>query len=185
MSLLLEDLVEETSASNLRTAERLDAEARELEHLGEIRSALENLRERILESARQATEHVISRIPQAEGVWRSALVVLRTKPNDECVRLLERLVSVFESGHRLARAPRALWKLAEQCKITPEGLETLESVEQRFDELAAEARAALTYRTQGRQPADPERLARGLELARERNTVTADAALARFQRPSE
>jgi hypothetical protein len=183
--LLLEDLAEEASASNLRTAERLDAEARELEQLCQAVSAHDELRERTLESARQATEHVLARIPQAEGAWRSALTVLRTKPNDECVRLLQHLISAFESGQRLARAPRALWKVAEQFNVPAENLDKIESVERRFAELAAEASAALAYRTEGRRPADPERLARGLELARKRETATADAARARFQRPAQ
>jgi hypothetical protein len=185
MPLLLEDLAEETSASNLRTAERLDAEAQELERLRQARSAREDLRQRIIDSARQATDHAISRIPQAEGVWRSALAALPTRSQDECVRLLGHLVNAFESGQRLARSPRAMWQLAEQFKIAPERLDELERVERRFEQLAGEARAALEHRTQGWQPADPERLARGLQLAREGKTVKSDEALARFRRPQE
>lgn len=183
MSLLLEDIAEETSASNLRTADRLDAEARELEELSQAKATLAELQVRILQSARLATEHAISRLPQVEGVWRSALVAFRVRSNDECVRLLRHLVTVFESGERLARTPRTLWTLAQQAGIPPERLDELERIERRFGELASEARSSLDHRTKGWQPADPERLARGMQLAKEGKTVTAEEALARFRRP--
>jgi hypothetical protein len=186
MSQLLEDLAEETSASNRRTAERLDAEAQELERLWSALSTLEDLRGRVIESARQSTEHVISKVPQAEGVWRLAVAALRTRSNEECVRLLQHLLNAFESGQRLVQSPRAMWKLAaEHFTVQPEHLDELERVERRFKQLAGEARAALQHRTQGWEPADPERLTQGLQMAREGKTIKAEDAIARFRRPKE
>jgi len=183
MSMLLEYLAEETSASNRRTADRLDAEARELEEFRRALSALDEQRHRIVESARQATEHVISRLPQAESVWRSALDALRRDPTKErAERLLHLLLEVFETGLPLVCSARDMWKFAKEVGITPERFDELENAERRFKELAAEAKRALEHRTQDWRPADPDRLALGLQLAREGKTVKADEALARFHR---
>jgi hypothetical protein len=182
MPMLLEDLAEETSAGNRRAADRLDAEARELDERRTV-AALEELRQQAVESARQATSYAVSRLPQAEGVWRLALVALRTTPTGEdAERLLRSLLTVFESGRRLVRAPRALWDLAGQMGAAPERLEELDQAEGRFEELESQTKLALEHRTRGWQPADPDRLALGLKLAREGKTVTADEARARFRR---
>lgn len=183
MPLLLEDLADEASASNLRTADRLEAEAQELFQLRQVLSVRADLARRMLESARQATELVLARSPQTEGVWRLAVAALRTLSREEGIRLLGHLVSTLESGLRLARVPRRLWKLAEQLEITPERLDELEKAEGRYEQLTGEARAALEHRTRGWQPDDPERLAHGLQLALEGKTVKAEEALARFGRP--
>jgi hypothetical protein len=204
MPMLLEDLAEETSASNQRAADRLDAEARDLHKLEQeaeelqhkladpagagderrlVEAALQELRQRVVESARQATEYAISRLPQAEAAWRLALVALRKQPKGEdAERLLQSLLAVFESGQRLVRAPREMWEVAQQVGATPERLEELDGAEEHFKKLAREARQALEHRTRGWQPADPERLALGLQLAREGNTVKAEEARARFRR---
>jgi len=76
-------LAEETLASNLRAADRLDAEAKELDQKRRAAPRLEELRQAAVESARQATDHVISRLPQAEGVWRLTLSALLGKPTGE------------------------------------------------------------------------------------------------------
>jgi hypothetical protein len=184
MSLLLEDLAEETSTSNRRTADRLEEEARQLEELRRAESALETVRQRLLESARQSTEYVLSTIPRAEGFWRLGLARLRTEPTEDARPLLQHLVKAFEASQRQARSARSLWQLAEQLGFPPERLDELEKAEQRFRELAEEARLAFEHRTRDWQPADPERLAQGLQRAREGKTVTADEARARFRRSS-
>jgi hypothetical protein len=182
MPMLLEDLAEETSASNRRVADRLDAEARDLDELRRV-DTLEELRQKTVESARQATDYAVSRVPEAEGIWRSALAALRQKPTGEdAERLLRALLGVFESGQRLARSPRALWGIAEKLGAVPERLDELDRVEGRFQNLAAEVSVALEHRTHDWQPADPARLALGLQLAREGKTVTADEARKRFRR---
>src|SRR5262249_10575535 len=151
-----------------RTADRLDAETRALDEIRRMTAPLEDSRQRAVQSARQATEHVIARLPQAEGVRRSALEALRKTPTEDSgVRLLRHVLDVYESGQRLARSARALWKLAEQFGAIPERLDELERAERRFEELSAEARLALEHRGKDWQPADPDRLARGLQLARE------------------
>jgi hypothetical protein len=184
MPMLLEDLAEETSASNRRTADRLDEEARQLEELQATLAAREELRQRAIESAQQATDQVLSRLPQAEGVWRSALVGLRNRTfKDSEERILRQVLAVFESGQRLIPPSRALWKVAETVGASPERLEELDEAEGRFEALAAEVAAALEHRTQGWQPADPERLAQGLQLAREGKTIKSEEARARFRRP--
>src|SRR5438105_3482209 len=127
MPMLLEDLVLETSASNRRTADRLEEEARGLEELRRAEGVLEEIQQRAIESARQATDYVVSRMVQADEVWRLALIALRKQKNGEdAERLLRALLTVFESGQRLIRSPHALWKLAEQVGAAPEGLDALE-----------------------------------------------------------
>jgi hypothetical protein len=183
MSLLLEDLAKEASASNRRTADRLDAEARELEDLQRT-AVRQEVRQRAVESAQQATDHALSRLPQAEGVWRSTLSALRQRTHrDAEEQLLQQAIDVFDSTRRLILPARALWKTAEAAGASPERLDELDRAQERLEELAGEARSALEHRTKGWRPADPERLARGLELAREGKTVKADEALARFRRP--
>jgi hypothetical protein len=83
MPLLLEDLAEESSASNRRVAGRLEAEARELRELRRFAAELEELRQKCVESARQATAYVIARVPEAEAFWRSVLMALRMDPSRE------------------------------------------------------------------------------------------------------
>jgi ribosomal 50S subunit-associated protein YjgA (DUF615 family) len=184
MSMLLEDLAEETTAGNRRLADRLDAEARELEELRRVMAVLEELRQQVVESARQATEYVLSRFPQAEGVWHLATSALRKESAKESQeRLLSRLLGLFESGQRLLRRPRVLWEIAEQLGAPPERLEDLGAVEKWFEKVAAETKRALEHRAHDWQPSDPDRLALGLRLAREGRTVKAEAARARFRRP--
>jgi DNA repair ATPase RecN len=203
MPMLLQDLAEETWASNQRTADRLDAEVRELRELerevkkleqerdetvrelDELRGvmcALEELRHRAVESARQATSHVLSKLPQAEGVWRSGLAALRNDPTSDDEKLIRTLLNDFESCLRLVRAARALWAIPEQLKVAPERIDELDQAEGRFTELAAEARVALDHRAREWRPADPARLALGLQLAQEGKTIKAAEARARFRR---
>ena len=196
MPMLLEDLAKETSASNRRVFDRLHAEARDLHKLEreavELQQkvidsaalrALEELHQQVVDSAQQATEYALSRIPQAEGVWRSALALLRKKPSeDEAKRLLQNLLNVFESDLGIVEACRTLWAITEQLKIAPERLDELDRAEGRFQELAAQAKLALEHRIHGWQPADPDRLALGLQRAREGKTVKADEARAWFRK---
>jgi hypothetical protein len=204
MPMLLEDLAEETSASNRRAADRLDAEARDLHKLERqveelqqkvvesarereerrrMKAALEELRQRVVESAVQATDYALSRLPQAEGAWQLALAALRKKPTGvDAERLLRSFLGVFESCQRVVRSPRALWEMAQQVGAAPERLDELTRAEERFEVLAAEAKLALEHRAREWQPADSARLALGLQLTREGKTVKADEARARFRR---
>ncbi|MFO0927451.1 MAG: hypothetical protein U0736_10490 [Gemmataceae bacterium] len=184
MSHLLEDLAEETSVSIVRTANRLDAEVQDLERVRQEPSPQADRVKRIVEAARQSTEHVLSCIPQTEGVWRSSVAALRTLSAPEAERLLRQLISLFESGLRLARCPRRMWLLAEPFQISPDRLDELERTERRFAELADEAKAALEHRIRGWQPADPLRLAQGMQQALDGKTTRANEAIARFRRPS-
>jgi hypothetical protein len=182
MSILLEDLAEETSAGNWRAADRLDAEARDLSDQRRAECALGELRQQAIESARQATEYVLARLPQAEGVWKGALATLRKNPAvEDAVRLLRSLLIVFESGQRLVRTPRALWNLAQEMETKPERLEELDQAEARFAELVQEAKRAIEFRQRERHPADPARLALGLQQAREGKTVNSEEARAWFK----
>jgi hypothetical protein len=183
MPMLLEDLAEETSASIRRAADRLDIEARELDDLRHPQAELEERKRRTVESARQATNYAVSQLPQAEAFWSSAIVALRTKvTGDDAKRLLLALLAVFEAGQRLCKLPRELWSVAENLGVSPEQLEELDRTRQRFEELASEATLALKHREDGWQPADADRLALGLQLAREGRTITSDQARSRFRR---
>jgi hypothetical protein len=183
MPLLLEDLAEETSASNRRTAKRLNEEARHLEQLRLADDSLPERRKRAVESARQATDYAIARVPEAEAVWRLVLASLRTEPTGEhAERLLRGALGALESCQSLVPPTREMWGLAAQLGATPEGIDELDRAEQRFRELVAEAKLALEHRAGAWQPEDPERLALGLRLAREGKTVKSDEARARFRR---
>jgi hypothetical protein len=183
MPMLLEDLAEETWSSHRRMADRLDIEVHALDELRSAVIALEESRQRVVESARQATDYAIARVPQAEGVWQLALAALRKKPTgDEAERLLRILLGVFESGQRLVRSPRALWDIAAQMGAAAERLGELDGADTRFAELAAEAKRALEFRAASWRPTDPARLAQGLQMAAEGKTVNADEARAWFRR---
>jgi hypothetical protein len=181
--MLLEDLAEEASASNGRVADRLDEEVRDLGALRQAMAVPDDLRQKALESARQATTYVISRAAEAENIWQSAVDALRKKPSAaDAERLLRNQRALFESGRRLVRVARSLWSVAQQMGVAPERLDEIDEAERRFDEWSAEARLALEHRAGDWQPADPARLALGLQLAREGKTVRADEARARFRR---
>jgi hypothetical protein len=180
MPMLLEDLAEETSASNRRAADRLDAEARELDDLRMAKAVLENLRQRVVDSARQATDYVVSRSAEAEGVWRSALALRMTPTGDDAERLLRNQLEMFESARQLVRSARSLWRIPERMGVAPERLDELDRAEERLTKLAAETKKALEHRTSDWQPADPARLALGLQMSRQGKTVTAKEAKERF-----
>ncbi|MBY0231074.1 MAG: hypothetical protein K2W96_17455 [Gemmataceae bacterium] len=76
MSLLL-DLAEETSASDARAADRLEAESRELAWLGQ--DAEEAQRRRTRAAARQATALALARLPQAEASLAGTLEAFGAK----------------------------------------------------------------------------------------------------------
>src|SRR5262249_55066763 len=102
MPMLLEDLAEETSASNRRAADRLEAEAKNLDELRRADQVLEELPLRAVEAARQATEYAISGWVRAEAVWRLAVAALSKRPvGPDAERLLGVLLALFESGERL------------------------------------------------------------------------------------
>jgi len=174
MPMLLEDLAQETSASNQRAADRLDAEARDLRHGKDLGA-------KALESARQAIDYAVARVPQDEGVWHSALAALGQQPRDEAEHLLRSLLEVFASGLRLVRSSRSLWEIAAQTGAAPERLVELDRAERRFEQLVAEVNKALLHRAPNWQPSDPARLARGLELAEQGKALPADEARAWFR----
>jgi hypothetical protein len=202
--MLLEDLAKVTLASNWRVADILDAEARKLRLRAAaptssgttttttttpapdqrlLKTELEALRQETVESARQATDNVIAHVSEAERYWQWAIAALSKEPTREDAQpLLRALLGVFESDERLVQASRALWEIATQLGTAPQQLDELNRAEKRFAELAAETRRALGHRDGDWQPADPDRLALGLQLAREGKTVKADEARAWFRR---
>ncbi len=203
MSVLIQDLAQQTSAGYRRGADRLEQELNLRRAEAALTSStttttttigpdyppwmaeteLNARRQKAVESARQAAGYAVSQLPQAEGVWQSVLGVLRKEPTgSDAESLLRTLLEGFESGLRLVRAAHALWEVAEQMGVTPERLDELGRAEERFQEMAAEAKRALDHRARGWQPADPDRLAEGLKLAREGKIVTADEARAWFRR---
>src|SRR5581483_10404179 len=130
------------AASNRRATERLEAEAKALEQ--QFADSKEEVKQQVVAMAQQVTDWVISRMAEAEGVWRSALVTLRAKlPPEDAVRLLHNQLDMVESAWRLIRAARGLWAVAEKFGIVPERVAELDSTERGFLELAAEAKRAL------------------------------------------
>jgi hypothetical protein len=184
MPMLLEDLAEEMSASNRRVADRLDEEARSLDEMRRVMAAQkEEVRQRVIESARQATHVAVSQVSMSEWIWQYELEELCQRPTgDDAERLLRTLLSVFESNLRLAASARSLWEIARKWGAEPVPHEELERAEKQSLELAAEVRRALEHRANPWQPADKERLSKGLQLAREGKTVKADEARAWFRR---
>jgi hypothetical protein len=204
MAMLLEDLAEETSAGNQRLADRLDAEAhhlrqleREVEELEKRHidperqvedqrqrlARLEGIRQRGVESARQATDYILSRMPACEVVWQGALARLHQDPNrEDAETLLQTVLDGFASGHQLVRSVRGLWTVPQKLGATPERLDELDRAEAWFEERAEEAKRALEHRSRGWQPSEPDRFALGLRLGREGRTVPAAEARARFRR---
>src|SRR5947207_1611062 len=142
MPALLEDLAEEASASNRRLADRLVAEAQvlhqlereaaqlheqlqasasDIEELARANAALVVLRQRVVESARLATNFAVARLPQFEGDWRLGLKLLRNQlTSEEAERLLQAFLVLFESSQQLVGSPRSLWSIAKKLGAMPE-----------------------------------------------------------------
>jgi HAMP domain-containing protein len=183
MPMLLEDLAEEASASNRRVADRFDEETQHLDELRRGLTQVEQLRPQAVATAQQATDYVLSQASRAQSCWPSALAWLRSKPSQaDAERFLRRLLVLFESGERLVRSSRALWQFAEALGATPAGLDELEQAAERFHRLVAEVKRALEHLAGGWQPTDPDRLAQGLQLARQGSTIKADEARAWFRK---
>ena len=83
MPMLLEDLAAESSASNRRAASRFDAEARDLDGRRQAAAPPQELRSAATKAARLANEYVLSRVSQAEGFMRAAMIGLREEPSGE------------------------------------------------------------------------------------------------------
>jgi hypothetical protein len=196
MSMLLEDLAEETSASNRRLADRLEEEAQNLLRLElELSPAvasectadaqLQTVRQKVLDSAHQATDYVISRIATCEVIWHETLARLRENPSgDDAEGLLQTVLEGLHSGQRLIHAVRCLWTVPQKLGATPERLQDLDRAEQWFHTRAEEAERALEHRASGWQPSAPDRFALGLQHAREGRTIPPTEARARFRRQS-
>lgn len=183
MPMLLQELAERSSAENEWAVERLGVEDRHLEERPQPAAAPEELRPHILRFARAATEFSVSRVSQLEGFMRLAVAALSEEPfGDSAEGLLRALLKSFESGRHLVRVTRSFWGSAERYQIPSERLDELDQAERRLDELAREMKRALEHRTANWQPADPARLAQGLQLARDGKTVTADEAQSWFRR---
>lgn len=181
MSVLLEDLAEEATASNRRTADRLDAEASDL-RLKEQQAAGPHLWQRAVESARQATDYALARSAEAAGLWESALASLRPAANgSDAERMLQTHHDLLESALRILRASLTLWSVPQRQGIAPERIDELAQTEQRIAGFLVEAKKAIEHRARERLPVDPERLAAGLKLAREGKTINADEARNRFR----
>jgi len=183
MPLLLEDLAEETSASNQRIAERLEQEMRRLEQQRRGPSVGMDLPRQALEAAEQSTDHVTSRVEEAEGIWWMTVKALRKDPlREDAEDLLLSAVKLFESVRGLFPSPKNLWTFAMDVGAEANRLDELKKLEERLEALIGEATGALQHRRAGWQPADPERLALGLQLSRAGKTLKANEARARFRR---
>jgi hypothetical protein len=183
---LLEELAEETSTSNRRIAERLDAEFRRLTGLLEeqerslaaVQQGLADrsgLCARSVESAEQATDHVVARMAEIEGIWKSLLNALKRNPlREDAEAMLSAALALFESGRVLLGRPSELWKFALALGAKSDRPGELAAAGQWLDGLIAEATAAREHRSGEWKPSDPERFAQGLQLAREGKTVKAE-----------
>ena len=172
MSMLLEDLAAETTDSLRRVADRL---ARELADPADAHLPA------AVASARQATALAVARLAEAEAVWDATPAALQPDPlGPASVPLLRSLLGVYEGGGRLCRLARDLWARAAALGATPDPAADLGRVQARFDRMAHHARKAIDHRENGWQPADPERLARGMQEAREGKTVPAAELMRRF-----
>jgi hypothetical protein len=202
MPLLLEDIAEETKSSTQRLAERLDAEAHDLaalereaaelqrkvtephqvDSLRQLTATLKKFRTRAVESAQEAIDYAISQMPRCEVLWLSGLTKLRQNPRGEDAgRLLRLLLDVFTAGLRFVRAARGLWQITQRFGTPADRVEELDRADEWFQHRVREAQSALEHRGGSWQPADPERLRLGLQLAREGRTVKAGEAQARFR----
>jgi predicted transcriptional regulator len=187
MPLLLQELVEESSKSNRWAAERLDAEAKQFDELPQTEAALQKLNHAAVAFITVAIDFAIARAEQADGFWKSGLALLRKEPTDDsAVSFFQTLLSSFESCLSVIHAVhRERPKLAAALRTEPElpkRLEELDRAERRLLELASDAKNALQHQIAARQPSDPDRLAKGLQLAREGKVVSADEARARYSR---
>jgi hypothetical protein len=184
MPMLLEDLAAETTGSFRRAADRLAEEARDLRASGRTPTEEAALRPRTISAARQATGYAVSRLPEAEAVWESALAALVSDPlGPGSIHLLQSVLSVFEGGRRLCQLPRDLWARVVELGATPDPTDDLDRAQARFDRLASDARKAIDHREKGWQPADPERFARAMQEARDGKYVSAEEAR-RWFRPN-
>src|SRR5687767_8195988 len=107
MPTLLEDLALAASAHNQRVADRLDAEARSLQ--GRPTTTGPDEQREFVRAARQAVDQAISRLPEAESLWREALTGLRDDPiGPHAEQLLRLIVQAFEASQHLVRSAREL-----------------------------------------------------------------------------
>ena len=183
MPMLLEDLAEETSASDRRVAERFDAENRDLDEFLRSETDLKNRRQRIARSAQFALEFGLLILPRYESLWHAALGVLRELgTSDRSIPFLRDFQRVLESGQRLIGSCRTLCGRASEIGLVLDRLEELERADSWFQGRVAETKKAIEHRIHPWQPSDPERFALGLKLAREGKTISSDEVLARFRR---
>src|SRR5579859_3613405 len=179
MPAVLEYVAEETSARDRRIADRFAAEDRDLDQVAD----LENRQRRSIKSAREVLEVCLSFLPGYEGLWRSFLVWMREPwSRDESVQHLRVFQRLFEASQHMMATCRTLCNRATAMGATLDRLDELEHAEKWFSERIADIKKGIESRLNPWQPADPERFARELKLAREGKTVSADEARTWFRR---
>jgi hypothetical protein len=189
--MLLQELVEESSKSDHWAVEKLDAEARRFDEVERTEAGLQRLREVATAYVTVAAEFAINRVSQVEGYWKSSLAILSNKSIDEnaAVILLQSLLKSFESSLTMIQSVlRQRPKIAAALRTEqqwPKRFEELDHAERRLLEMASDAKKSLQHRTAWRQPSDPDRLAEGLELARQGKVVSADEVRARYCRSQD
>jgi len=126
MSMLLEDLAEETSASNRRAADRLDAEARSLDEMRRVVAALEELRqrptgddaERLLFTLLSMFESDLRLVRSARALWAIAGELgADPEPQDELDRAEKRFQQLAAEVRRALEHRADDWQPADPGRL--------------------------------------------------------------------
>ena len=169
MAMLLEDLADETAATNRRVADRLDAEMRD------PAAALVDLR--------SATGYALVQAAQQDEFMRQGLAALaKDRLGPASIDLLRALLQSFQSCERLVDTARAAWAAAQVSGIDAERLDELDRAKVGLAKLIREVAGGIRHREEGWQPKDPERFAEGMRLAREGKAISPDEARTRIRR---
>ncbi len=144
---------------------------------------LDQLREVVLQSAQQAAAHAFHRAREVESDWPHSLTWLRTHQDwSDRENLLKLLLHSFETDQQFARSARRLLVSVQPNGIQSETVNDLQQAEKLFGDLAREVTRMLSRKKIEWEPSDPARLERGLQSAKEGNTVKADVAKTWFRR---
>jgi predicted transcriptional regulator len=181
MSTWIPEVAQAFAEANHRAAAAVREEAAQFDRLRHLEPAAATLRLRAARAARAETLEVVAKADEAAELWEAVTWELRQRTPADQLLLLERLLSVIESGQAYLAAVRGGWSLVEQLGGAPESEDVLAKAAGRFEKMRRQVRLAIECRTVPWQPKDPERFERGLREAAEGKALTPDEVKARFR----
>jgi hypothetical protein len=176
---LLSELTRENTAHLRRVTAAVDAEARRLEELERAPAELAHIRRRAARAAREATRQAIAGAAEVERLWRGVLACLNEGlEKGVAAALVTSAAGSFEPLHELVTEVWGLWATAGRAGAVPEGIDELNTVTRKVEELRATAERMRVFLATPRPAVDPALLADAVQAVADGRVQSPEAVRA-------